>query len=33
VSGFRNFSQKCDTAGCSTDEYELFLPDKAIMRP
>ena len=33
-SGFRNFSQKCDTAGCNNDDsYELYLPDKAILRP
>jgi len=33
-SGFRNFSQKCATSGCNSDSTsELFLPDKAILRP
>jgi hypothetical protein len=33
-SGYRNFSQKCATTGCNSDStYELFLPDKAIIKP
>jgi len=34
VSGFRNFSEKCDTPGCTgTDIYQLYLPDKALLHP
>jgi hypothetical protein len=33
-TGFRNFSQKCATTDCNKDnEHELFLPDKALLRP
>ncbi|HMI91253.1 MAG TPA: calcium-binding EGF-like domain-containing protein, partial [Polyangiales bacterium] len=33
-SGFRNFSQKCAATGCNSDDTsELFLPDKALLRP
>jgi hypothetical protein len=31
-SGFRNFSEKCDTAGCDNSTYELFLPDKSVVK-
>lgn len=33
-TGFRNFSEKCGTAGCADDvPFELYLPDRALMRP
>jgi hypothetical protein len=32
-SGYRNFSEKCDSANCSSNVYELFLPDRSILRP
>lgn len=33
VTGFRNFSEKCDTANCKDNEFELYLPDRKVLRP
>lgn len=33
-TGFRHFSEKCDTASCASDDpNELYLPDRAIVGP
>jgi hypothetical protein len=32
-TGYRNFSEKCDTAGCNDGDHELYLPDRSIIRP